>query len=154
MAGNGSGFPNFDPTKMFKDLPNFDPTKMFKDLPMSGFDMEKLSQLHARNVEALQAANQLATDGFQSVARRQAEIMKDAMEQISGAMKDMMSAGGTDKSGAKQADIAKQMMEKAVGNMREITELAAKAQSEAFDVLTRRWMASLEEARDVFAKKG
>ena len=142
MAGRGSAFPNFDPTKMFKDL------------PMSGgFDMEKLSQLHARNVEALQTANQLATDGFQTVARRQAEIMKDAMEQISGAMKDMMSGNGVDKSGAKQADMAKQMVEKAVGNMRELTELATKAQSEAFDVLTKRWMASLEEARDVFAKR-
>ncbi|WP_162915119.1 phasin family protein [Desertibaculum subflavum] len=143
MAANGSAFPNFDPTKMFKDL------------PMSGgFDMEKLSQMHARNVEAMQTANQLATDGFQTVARRQAEIMKDAMEQFSGAMKDMMSANGTDKSGTKQAEIAKQMMEKAVGNVRELTELATKAQSEAFDVLTKRWMASLEEARDVFAKRG
>ena len=79
--------------------------------------------------------------------------MKDTLEQLSGAMKDMMSGNSVDKSGAKQADVAKQMMERAVGNMRELTELATKAQSEAFDVLTRRWMASLEEARDVFAKK-
>lgn len=142
MAGNAFAFPNFDPTKMFKDL------------SMSGFDMEKLNQLQARNVEALQAANQLATDGFQTVARRQAEIMKDAMEQYSSAMKDMMSGNAADKGGAAQVDMTKQMMEKAVGNMRELTELAAKAQSEAFDVLTRRWMASLEEARDVFAKRG
>lgn len=143
MAANGSAFPNFDPTKMLKDL------------PMSGgFDMEKLSQMHARNVEALQAANQLATDGFQTVARRQAEIMKDAMEQMSDTMRQMMSGNGVDKSGAKQADLAKQMMEKAVGNVRELAELATKAQSEAFDVLTKRWMASLEEARDVFAKRG
>jgi phasin family protein len=141
MAGNGSAFPNFDPTKMFKDLSIG-----------GGFDMEKLTQIHARNVEALQTANQLAADGFQTVARRQAEIMKDAMEQVSDAMRGMMSANGGDKS-AQQAEIAKQMMEKAIGNVRELTELATKAQSEAFDVLTKRWMASLEEARDVFTKR-
>lgn len=132
---------------------DFDPARMVRDLAASGSDIERLSQLHVRNVEALQTAHQLAATGFQTIAARQTEIMKEAMEQISSAVREMLGQRSAARNVGKQPELAQQVMEKAVGNMRELTELATKAQSEAFDVLARRWMASLEEACDVFAKR-
>ncbi len=147
MTKPNNPFGDFDFTKMM------DPSKMMGDFKMSGVDMEKVVSSQRRNLEALTAANQLAIEGMQAVARRQTEIFRQVMEESSAAMKAVMSAGSPEDKAARQTELTKEAFKRAIANMRELAEMVAKSQGEAFEVINKRVTDSLDELRDTMAKK-
>ena len=100
-----------------------------------------------RNIEAVTAANQLAVEGIQAVLHRQSEIMRQMVEESSSALRDLMSAGAPQEKIAKQTELVKGVFEKALANLRELTEMVAKSNTEAADVLTKRIGESLTELK-------
>lgn len=58
-------------------------SKMLGDVKIPGFDMEVIMSAQRKNIEALTAANQAAVQGMQAVAQRQAEILSQAMNEVS-----------------------------------------------------------------------
>lgn len=148
MAKPNNPFGDFDFTKMM------DPSKMMSDFKMSGVDMEKVVASQRRNLEALTAANQLAIEGMQAVAKRQAEIFRQVMEELSAAMKSVMAAGSPEDKAARQTELTKEAFKRAIANMRELAEMVAKSQGEAFEVINKRVTDSLDELRDTVSKKG
>ena len=57
-----------------------DVTKLMGEFKVPGVDLDKMADAQRKNVEALTSANQLAAEGFQAVARRQAEILRQTLE--------------------------------------------------------------------------
>ncbi len=74
-------FANVDFSKF--DMSKFDITKMMGDVKIPGFDVQAIMDAQRKNIEALNAANQTAVQGMQAVAQRQAEILTQAMNEIS-----------------------------------------------------------------------
>jgi phasin family protein len=130
---------------------DFDVTKMMADFRFRPFDVEALMAVQRRNIEALSQANQLAVEGVQAVARRQIEIARQTLEEVSALMRDFVQPVSTDDRIAKNTEYAKHMLEKSISHGREITQLAAKAGSEAADILHKRACEGLDELRE-FAK--
>jgi phasin family protein len=128
---------------------DFDVTKMMTDFRFRPFDVEALMACQRRNIEAFSQANQLAVEGVQAVARRQIEIARQALEDVSVLFRELTQPSSTEDRIAKNTEYAKQMIEKSVSHGREITELAAKAGTEAADVLRRRASESLDELREM-----
>ncbi len=122
-------------------------TKMFSEFRIPGLDMEALIATQRRNIEAVTAANQLAVEGVQAVIRRQTEIMRQIVEESSTTLREMMVAGAPEQKIAHQTDLVKTAFEKALANLRELTEMVAKSNSEAADVLTKRIGESLTELK-------
>jgi phasin family protein len=151
MAKNPFG--EFDMSRMFDAAKMFDPAKLMGEVKMPGVDMQQVVASQRRNVEALTAANNLAMQGFQAVTRRQAEILRQTLEQASQAMRDVMAAGSPEDKAARQTELAKEAFERAIANMRELAEMVTKAQTEANEVITRRVTESLDEMKDMLAKK-
>lgn len=147
MSKPNNPFGDFDFSKMM------DPSKMMGDFKVSGVDMEKVVSSQRRNLEALAAANQLAIEGMQAVARRQAEIFRQAMEESSAAMKAVMAAGSPEDKAARQTDLTKEAFKRAIANMRELAEMVSKSQGEALEVINKRVTDSLDELRDTIGKK-
>ena len=58
-------------------------------------------------MEALSAANRVALEGAQSVARRQVEIIQQRMAEFTDAMRALASPSRRRRSAAKQADLLK-----------------------------------------------
>ena len=104
-----------------------------------------------RNIEALSQANQLAVEAVQAVARRQIEIARQSLEDMSALLRDLTQPVSPEDRIAKNTEYAKQMLEKSVSNGREIALLATKAGTEAADVLRKRACEGLDELRE-FAK--
>jgi phasin family protein len=127
---------------------DYDVTKLMADFRFRPFDLETLMAAQRRNIEALSQANQLAIEGVQAVARRQIEIARQAIEDISALMRDLTQPASTEDRLAKNTEYAKQMLEKSVNHGREISQLAAKAGSEAADVLRKRACEGLDELRE------
>jgi phasin family protein len=147
MARPQNPFGDFDFTKMM------DPSKLMGDFKVPGVDMEKVVASQRRNVEALTAANQLAIEGMQAIAKRQAEIYRQMMEETAEAMRGVMAAGSPEDKAARQTELTKEAFKRAIANMRELSEMVAKSQGDAFEVINKRVADSLDEIRDLMAKK-
>ncbi|HUK57620.1 MAG TPA: phasin family protein [Stellaceae bacterium] len=127
---------------------DMDVGKAFAGFNFSPIDAESVMASQRKNLEAITQANQLAVEGVQAVTRRQVEIAREAFEGASAALKDLVQPSAPEDRIAKNAELAKQVFEKSLANARELTELMAKANAEALDVITRRFSESLDELRE------
>ncbi len=156
MATKTTGNPFFDVdfSKILGDMkvPGFDVTKVLGDMKMPGFDLDAILATQRKNIEAVTAANQLAVEGLQAVLRRQAEILRQSMEEAGNAATEVISASTPEEKAAKHAELLKVTFEKSLSNIRELAEMVAKSNSEAADVLAKRVSASLDEVRSVMAE--
>ena len=126
----------------------FDPRKMMDQFQMPGLDNKGLMDAHRKNIEALTEANRVAFEGAQAMARRQTEIVREAMDEAAKAMQQVQHAGSNEERVAKQADLAKNAFETALKHARELAEMSAKSQNEALELLNKRVADSFDEMRD------
>ncbi|WP_207477740.1 phasin family protein [Arenibaculum pallidiluteum] len=145
MAKNGPFF-DIDMTKMM------DVSKLLAEYKLPGVDMNVVLEAQRRNIEALTAANQVAFDGVQTVLRRQAEILRQTMEQASSMLNELMAAGTPEDKVAKQTEIVKQAFEKALSNMKELAEMVARSNTDAANLLSKRVSDSLDELKTAVQK--
>jgi phasin family protein len=131
---------------------DFDVTKVMADFRFRPLDVEALMACQRRNIEAFSQANQLAVEGVQAVARRQIEIARQTIEDMSVLLRDLAQPVSTEERISKNTEYAKQFLDKSVNHGREITLLATKAGTEAADVLRKRAAEGLDELRD-FARQ-
>jgi len=120
--------------------------KMLGEMKMPGVpDAEALMRAHQRNIEALSAANRIALEGAQAVAKRHMEIVQQTMGELTETMKALASGGAPQDKAARQAELLKASYERAVANTREMGELIQKANGEAMGALNQRVSESIQE---------
>lgn len=134
--------------------PEADMMKMLADFRLPGMpDVEALASSQRRNFEALSAANKVALEGAQAVARRHMEILQQSMSEMTQAMQSMAGAQDPQAQATKQAEMLKTAYERAVGNMREVADLIQKSNGEALSVLNHRFTEAMDEVKTMMAKK-
>jgi phasin family protein len=106
---------------------------------------EALMQAHQRNFEALTAANRIALEGAQAVARRHMEIMQQTMAELTETLTALASPAAPQDQAAKQAELLKSAYEKAVANSGELADLIQRANGEAVGTLNARVTAAIDE---------
>jgi phasin family protein len=131
---------------------NTDITKMMAGFKLPMVDMREWMTISQKNIEAMTSANQVAAEGFQTLWRRQSEIAQRAMEEASSLMSELTAAGTPEDKLARQIELVKSAYETAMANAKELTELAAKSNEEATEVLAERVSDSLEEIKAVTKK--
>jgi len=128
-------------------------TRMFADMKMPTMpDMEALMSAHRRNLETLSAANRVALEGAQAVARRNMEIMQQTMTEMTENMRSFASTDNPSTRAAHQVDLLKSAYERAVGNMQEIGDLIQKSSGEALGLLNHRFAEAVDEVKQLSAK--
>ena len=126
---------------------DFDVTKMFADFRMRPFDVEAVWAAQRRNLEAFTHANQLAVEGAHAVVKRQIEMTQQAFEDVSTLVHEMSQPSSTQDRIAKHTEFTKKMIDKGLTHGREVAALAAKAGTEATEVLQKRTTEGLDEMR-------
>ncbi len=116
-------------------------TESFKNF----FDFNQLFTAQRRNIEALSAANQVMVEGVQAVSRRQAEVLRDNVEQVLKASRDIFQAGAPENNLGRQAECARSILENNINSFREVTETLTKSGFEALDLINKRAAESLDE---------
>ena len=106
-----------------------------------------------RNLEALAAANRIALEGAQAVARRQLEMVQQTIGELTETLKTLASTGGKGLA-APQAEAVKDAYSRAVAHTKELADLMQRANAEAVDVLHKRVAEALDEAKTLAAKLG
>jgi phasin family protein len=133
---------------------DFDVSKFMADFRFRPLDVETLMACQRRNIEALSQANQVAVEGMQAVAKRQIEIARQAIEDVTTLLRELAQPASPEDRIAKNTEYAKQLLEKSVNHGREITMLATKAGTEAADVLRKRASEGFDEIRDLAKQQG
>ncbi len=127
-------------------MPDF--MRLLAEMKLPGLpDMEALSKSNRRNIEALTAANRVALEGAQNIARRQMEIMQQSMSEMTEGMKLLGTSETPQAKAARQAELLKQGYERAVGIMRELSETIQRSNTEALNLLNRRFSEAMDELR-------
>lgn len=143
MATNKT--PAMDLSNAFGDL-----TKMFEQFKLPGVDTAEIEAARREDVEALVQANQAAYEGMQALAKKQADMLKQAMEDIQAAVKGAASGGGDP---GKQGELARKAYEKVLGDMKDLAEIARKSQTEAMAKITQRGTEHLDEVKKMMKLK-
>jgi phasin family protein len=132
---------------------DFDVTKLFADFRFRPFDIEAAWAAQRRNMEALSQANQAAVEGVHALARRQIEMTREAFEGFSTLMRDMAQPASPEDRIAKNTEYAKQVLEKGATHGRELATIAAKAGSDAAEILHKRATEGLDEFRSLASQQ-
>jgi phasin family protein len=131
-------------------------TRMFSEMKLPAVpDMQALLAAHRRNMETFSAANRIALEGAQAVAKRHMEIMQQTMAELSETMQALASPGDAPQAGAaRQTDLVKRAYERAVANTREISELIQRSSGEALELLNKRFVEAMDEVKALVETAG
>lgn len=150
---------SYDPYGFMKMMAEFDPTKFMGEMAKAmgvsqagGVDVNAIVESQRKNVDALNAANRRALEGFQAAVSREQEILRQMMDETASAVKELSTTASPQEATAKQAELLKVAFEKALSNMRELAETMAKANTEALDTVNKRISESLDEIREMALK--
>ena len=132
---------------------DFDLGKFLNDFRGAGkIDVDAVVQSQRKNVEALAEANKLAYEGMQAVFQRQLEILRHTAEEVAQASQGLSAPESPQDLAVRQTELAKDAFERTLGNLRELAEMVAKSNSEACDLLNKRFAQGLDELRDLLLK--
>ncbi len=128
-------------------------TRLMSQFQIPGMDWQGLMAAQQRNLEALAKANQVLFEGAGAVMRRELEVLQLAMDEAVAASQELMREGDPQAHTAKRVELARAAFERALENMRELSELAAKCNREALDVVNRRTLEAFDEMKAALGKK-
>ncbi len=111
------------------------------------FDLEGWIALHKANLETAVAAQKIVFDLWQTLAKRQVELVKESFGKFDGFMKGF----DAKKQPKEYVEEAKAVIEKAMADAKETLDLGMKAQAEVVDLLVKRATANLDEVKSLAA---
>lgn len=128
-------------------------TKLFSEMKMPGMmGMETFLSAQRRNMEVLSAANRVALEGAQAVAKRHMEIMQQTMSEMTESMRELASPESPQVKAARQAEMLKAAYERAVAHIRELADLIQRSNGEAIEMLNMRFTEALDEVKKLAAQ--
>jgi phasin family protein len=125
-------------------------SKVAAQFKMPGVDSSALMESQRRNLEAFAEINRIAFEGTRAIMQRQAEILRQATEEVTKLVRDLSKPGKPEDALAKQAELAKQAYESCLANMRELAEMSTKSNTQAAELFNHRVTDGLEELKGAF----
>jgi hypothetical protein len=119
----------------------FDASKikdMFTAAKMPVVDTDALMAAQKKNVDALIEANKVAVAGYQDLYKRQVALFEAAVDQAKGLMTDTKAQPLTADQATQNVEAVKTAFEKTAADLNELTEMAQKANTGAFEVVKAR----------------
>jgi phasin family protein len=132
---------------------DFDFSKIAGEFKFPMVNVETVVETGRKNFAAMTTASTAAVESMKTIATRQGDMFRAAMEDFSKHGSDVLSAATVEEKIAKQIDFAKKSYDLAITNSKELTELYTKGQTEAFQTLSARVADLTEEVKAAIAAK-
>jgi phasin family protein len=133
-----------DQSNPFGDL-----RKLVEDFKLPGVDLSAVLESGRKDMEALVAANKAAYQGLQELARKQTEMLTDAMRKIQEAAKRAGSAHPE----SEPTQLAREAFQKTLADMKELADIVRRSQAEAMSKVTDRAIEHLQELKKLIQPK-
>ena len=137
----------------FKNPFDFDFTKIAGEFKLPTVNVESVVETGRKNFAAMTTMSTAAVETFKTIAQRQGDMIRAAMEDLSKYGSDVMGAASIEEKAAKQVDFAKKSYDMAIANTKELADLYTKSQTEAFETLNARVAELTEEVKAALAAK-
>ena len=137
----------------FKNPFDFDFTKIAGEFKLPAVNVETVVETGRKNFAAMTTVSTAAVETFKTIAQRQGDMIRAAMEDLSKYGSDVMGAASIEEKAAKQVDFAKKSYDMAIANTKELADLYTKGQTEAFQTLNTRIAELTEEVKAALAAK-
>jgi phasin family protein len=132
---------------------DFDFTKIAGELKIPTVNVETVVESGRKNFAALTAASTTAVESIKTIAQRQGDMIRAAMEDLSRHGSEVLAAATVEEKTAKQIDFVKKSYDTALANTRELADLYAKGQTEAFTAINERLAELTDEVKAAIASK-
>lgn len=132
---------------------DFDFSKIAGDFKFPMVNVETVVETGRKNFAAVTTASTAAVESLKTVATRQGDMFRAAMEDFSKHNSDVLAAATVEEKIAKQIDFAKKSYDVVVANTKELADLYTKGQAEAFETLSARVAELTEEVKAAVAAK-
>jgi len=132
---------------------DFDFSKIAGDFKFPMVNVESVVETGRKNFAAMTSASTAAVETMKTIAQRQGDMLRAAMEDLSKHGSDVLAAATVEEKVAKQIDFAKKGYDMAVANTKELADLYTKSQTEAFETLSARVAELTEEVNAAIAAK-
>ena len=137
----------------FKTPFDFDFSKFTGDFKLPVVNVETMVETGRKNFAALTTASTTAVESIKSIAQRQGDMIRSAMEDLSKHGSEVLAAATIEEKATKQIDFAKKSYDAAFANAQELAGLYTKGHSDALTALNARIAELTEEVKAAFAKK-
>lgn len=122
-----------------------------QELPLAGA-AGAIVENGRKDLQALVKANEKSYQGLQAVVQRQTEMLKTSIQDWQGTMKGL--SGSDPREGFAKLDaMGKAAFKQALDDIRELSELAAKSQADAFEVVRQRIRDNVDEVSKLLQPK-
>jgi phasin family protein len=125
-----------------------DPTKAWVNFESPFLPMSALREAHRKNAAALTSASQVVIECLQTLAQRQAQLIKSTIDDYSKVTGDVLAGTAFEESVTNQADISRHV----VGHLRELSDIAVKANVTVIDILNGRITEAFNELKSMFVE--
>ena len=132
---------------------DYDFSKIAGEFKLPTVNVESVVETARKNFAAMTTANTAAVEAIKTIAQRQGDMVRAAMEEFSRHGSDVMAAATVEEKAVKQIDFAKKSYETAIANSKELAGMVGKSQTEAFEALSARVAELTEEVKAAIAKK-
>ena len=127
--------------------------ELLKQFKVPGVDVNAIIESRRKDMDAVIAANQATAAAMQQVAKKQTEILAQALQAAQdNALKLAKGVGGVIDP-MKQAELTRKAYEKALADIKEVGEIAQKAQTTAMTGITARAQQSAQELTQLMQPK-
>jgi len=141
-------------TGAFKNpFADFDFSKIAGQFNFPVVGVETLVETSRKNFAAMTTASTAAVELVKTIAQRQGDMVRAAMEDFSKHGSEVLAAATIEEKAAKQIDFAKKSYDAAIANTKELADLYTKGQTEAFETLSARVAELTEEVKAAIAAK-
>ena len=128
-----------------------DLTKALATFKLPQVDLQALTELQSKNVDAVLQASRVLADAGQAVARHQIELATAAVEDAVKASQKVFEAKTPQDTLATQIDATKAAYGRATQAVKDLAELVAKPGQKAADILQKRFLAQSAELEALVA---
>ena len=125
-----------NPSTLFDDI-----AKLAQQYKLPGVDINAIVQGRRKDLEALLEVGRIAQGSAQSLAQKQAEMLRMSLEDLRSVLSGSAIADGS------KADAARQAAQKALTSVGQLAQITLKSQSEDFDTVNRRAHENIEELK-------
>jgi phasin family protein len=125
-------------------------TKLISQFKLPGIDTGAILESRRKDIEALAEANTTALAGVQSLASKQADILRTTLTELQALVGRLSASGGQP---ANAGEVVQQALHKALTDMQELADTAYRAQSDSVAVVTKRVAEHVEELKTLLQPK-
>lgn len=119
--------------------------KFGSDLNLPKVDVDKLIEIHRKNLDAAEQSAQVTSTGITSLADKQRAIIETAFSEAAAMARDFKPTGDPKEVLSKQAEFAKKAFDITVQNTRDVAQLATQTTTDASKIIRDRLRESLSE---------